>query len=189
MHSVLHMLDNPEERSNMYLRSYPPRVRFAVDAEVTNNSPPKGEKCDIPLATARPSQVSQKSKELDSKGKVLLVEDNLINQRLGKRLVEKLGYEVTTASHGREAVEAVKRERFDMCLMDCQMPVLDGFAATQEIRALEENGTLPGRLRIVALTANVTADSEEKCRASGMDAFLPKPLRLDDLEMALQQPG
>jgi len=168
-------------------------VRFAVDAEFKKNSPPKGAKSDIdiPLTTARPSQVSQKSKETgsESKGKVLLVEDNLINQRLGKRLVEKLGYEVVTASHGREAVEAVKKEHFDVCLMDCQMPILDGFAATQEIRALEESGKLSGRLRIVALTANVTADSEEKCRASGMDAFLPKPLRIDDLEMTLQQPG
>ncbi|KAH9946934.1 histidine kinase [Amylocystis lapponica] len=131
--------------------------------------------------------------EVFSEGKeranVLLVEDNMINQRLGRRLLETLGYVVITANDGQQALDAVKATSFHSCLMDCQMPVLDGFAATRLIRELERNGTLPGRLPIMALTANVTPQSEEQCRQAGMDHFLPKPLKLGDLDMALQRHG
>ncbi|KAJ3557463.1 hypothetical protein NM688_g1459 [Phlebia brevispora] len=119
--------------------------------------------------------------------KILLVEDNLINQHLGKRLLEKLGYDVETASNGQEAVDKVLQIPFHCCFMDCQMPVLDGFAATVKIRELENNGTIHRRLPIIALTANVSAESEEKCRAAGMDHFLPKPFKMNDLQAVLVQ--
>ncbi|KAI0095070.1 hypothetical protein BDY19DRAFT_902099 [Irpex rosettiformis] len=83
-----------------------------------------------------------------------------VNQRLGRRFLEQLGYEVETADN------------------DCQMPVLDGFAATTRIRELENNGTIHGRIAIIALAANVDVDSEEKCRVAGMDPFLPNPFKL-----------
>lgn len=80
-------------------------------------------------------------------------------------------------------------QRVDKCLMDCQMPVMDGFTASEKIRKLEETGALIGRLWISALTANVNHESEERCRASGMDHFLPKPLRLDGKSSVDCEPG
>jgi len=111
-----------------------------------------------------------------------------INQRLGKRLVEKLGYKVDTANNGQEAVQMASQGGYGICLMDLQMPVMDGFAATKRIRELEQDGTFLTRMRIIALSANVTHESAEKGRAVGMDNFLPKPLRLDALQTALNQP-
>lgn len=123
--------------------------------------------------------------------------DCQINQRLGCRLLEKLGYEVSTANDGQQAIDAIRQTEFVCCLMDCQMPgkiglplgvaflpltrlpVLDGFQATKRLRELEQNGGLPGRLPIIALTANVTQESEDECRAAGMDHFLPKPLKMN----------
>lgn len=124
-----------------------------------------------------------------------------VNQRLGKRLVEKLGYDVVTANNGQQAVDTVQIIQCHACLMDCQMPgistwflplcsfflyisvrvVLDGFSATRRIRRLEEDGILSSRLRIIALTANVTSESEAACLAAGMDAFLPKPLKISGM--------
>ncbi|EIN06939.1 hypothetical protein PUNSTDRAFT_135640 [Punctularia strigosozonata HHB-11173 SS5] len=120
------------------------------------------------------------------KKKVLLVEDNLINQRLGKKLLESLGYDVITANDGQQAVDTVAEETVDCCFMDCQMPVMDGFDATRRIREMEVAGTLKRHLPIVALTANVTSESEEQCRNAGMEFFMPKPLRLADLETVLR---
>jgi len=71
--------------------------------------------------------------------------------------------------------------------MDCQMPILDGFSATSKIRELENDGTIHGRLPIIALTANVSHENEVKCRAAGMDRFLPKPLRLADLQGTISE--
>ncbi|KAH8099866.1 histidine kinase [Cristinia sonorae] len=139
-----------------------------------------------PLPPRSLSTMSVDRKKRDRKTRILLVEDNMVNQHLGKRLLEKLGYEVVTASDGQQAVDAVKKTKFACCLMDCQMPVLDGFAATVKIREMEKSGTLRSRLPIVALTANVTGESEDRCRAAGMDHFLPKPLRLADLDATIR---
>ncbi|KAH9912153.1 histidine kinase [Epithele typhae] len=118
---------------------------------------------------------------------VLLVEDNPVNQRLGQRLLEKLGYVVSTANDGQQALNAVRTNEFGCCLMDCQMPVLDGFDATTKIRELERTGALSGRLPIIALTANVSPESEAQCRAVGMDYFLPKPLKMNDLDAIVRR--
>ncbi|KAH9912152.1 uncharacterized protein BXZ73DRAFT_82448 [Epithele typhae] len=126
----------------------------------------------IPLSPVQAAPVS-------ARPLVLLVEDNQINQRLGQRLLEKLGYAVATANDGQQALDAVRQTEFVCCLMDCQMPVLDGFGATRKIRELEARGTMSGRLPIIALTANVTHESEDECKAAGMDHFLPKPLKMN----------
>ncbi|MCB9915046.1 MAG: response regulator [Planctomycetes bacterium] len=114
-------------------------------------------------------------------GQVLLVEDNAINQRVAKRLLEKLGLEVRVASDGAEAVEAVLAERPDVVVMDCQMPVLDGFEATRALRKHEELRDLP----IVALTANALAGDDERCYAAGMDDYLTKPIQPERLQEVL----
>lgn len=112
--------------------------------------------------------------------KVLVAEDNLVNQRVVRGLLEKLGCAVEVVSDGRRAVEIVKRQTFDVVFMDCQMPELDGLEASRIIR--ESNLRLP----IVALTAGVMEGDRERCIDAGMNDFLSKPVRLEDLERALQ---
>lgn len=110
---------------------------------------------------------------LDGLPRVLIAEDNSVNQKLARRMVEKLGYQVETAANGREAVEAVRAEPFDLVLMDCHMPELDGYEATEEIRRLEgERGVLP----IIALTANHRGEDRQRCLDAGMNDYLSKPI-------------
>jgi two-component system, sensor histidine kinase and response regulator len=108
--------------------------------------------------------------------KVLLVEDNPVNQRVAKRILTKLGVEVTIASNGAEALERVGAADFDAVLMDCQMPVMDGFTASRRIREAEAQRGDQRRLPIIALTANVMSEDRENCIAAGMDAHLGKPI-------------
>jgi two-component system sensor histidine kinase/response regulator len=106
--------------------------------------------------------------------KVLLAEDNVVNQRVAVGMLTRRGHDVTVAANGREAVAAVERERYDVVLMDVQMPEMGGFEATQAIRARErETG---GHLRIVAMTAHVMTGDRERCLAAGMDGYLSKPI-------------
>jgi hypothetical protein len=107
--------------------------------------------------------------------KILLVEDNPVNQRVAQRTLQKLAAEVTIANNGAEALERISAIDFDAVLMDCQMPVMDGFTATQRIRELEASRG-GKRLPIIALTANVMSEDRERCIAAGMDAHLGKPI-------------
>ena len=110
---------------------------------------------------------------------ILLAEDNPVNQVVAVRLLEKRGHRVTVAANGREAVAAVRREAFDLVLMDVQMPEMDGFAATTAIRQEETDS---GRhLPIFAMTAHAMKGDAERCRMAGMDGYLPKPIRSEDL--------
>src|SRR5580692_7091794 len=107
--------------------------------------------------------------------KILLVEDNPVNQRVAQRTLQKLSAEVTIANNGAEALEQIAATAFDAVLMDCQMPVMDGFTATQRIRDSERRRGVK-RLPIIALTANVMSEDRERCIAAGMDAHLGKPI-------------
>ncbi|HMH29326.1 MAG TPA: response regulator [Steroidobacteraceae bacterium] len=107
--------------------------------------------------------------------KILLVEDNPVNQRVAQRILQNLAAEVTIANNGAEALERIAEANFDAVLMDCQMPVMDGFTATRRIRELELSSGAK-RLPIIALTANVMSEDREKCLAAGMDAHLGKPI-------------
>ncbi|HEX3913420.1 MAG TPA: PAS domain-containing protein [Steroidobacteraceae bacterium] len=107
--------------------------------------------------------------------KILLVEDNPVNQRVAQRTLQNLAAEVTIANNGAEALERIAESIFDAVLMDCQMPVMDGFTATRRIRELEINRG-GKRLPIIALTANVMSEDRENCLAAGMDAHLGKPI-------------
>jgi PAS domain S-box-containing protein len=121
----------------------------------------------------------------DSLGlRVLVAEDNPVNQKVAGKILEKLGCEVVVVSDGKQAVEAVFDKPFDLVLMDVQMPVLDGLQATRDIRA-REKGTSK-RTRIVALTANAMQGDEDRCLAAGMDGYLTKPLRAEKLQEAVQ---
>ncbi len=116
-------------------------------------------------------------------GRVLLVEDNPINQGVAKAMLLKLGLRLEVANHGAEAVDWVRSTHFDLVLMDCQMPVMDGFEATGTIRRLP--GDQGRYLPIVALTANAMQGDEQACRTAGMDGFLAKPYTLSALHATL----
>jgi len=108
--------------------------------------------------------------------RILLVEDNVVNQRVAQRVLQKLATEVTVANNGAEALERIAETVFDAVLMDCQMPVMDGFTATRRIREAEARHGHGYRLPIIALSANVMKEDREHCIAAGMDAYLAKPL-------------
>ena len=114
--------------------------------------------------------------------RVLLVEDDPLNRYLAERFLAQCGCDVVVAENGREAVDRVAREAFAIVFMDCLMPVLDGYQATREIRAL---GAAGRRLPIVALTANAMGGDREKCLAAGMDDFVSKPVKRRDLQHAV----
>jgi len=107
--------------------------------------------------------------------RVLLAEDNPVNVEVAKAMLESLGLQAEVAHNGLEALEAVRSKRFEAVLMDCQMPVMDGFAATSEIRREEQDAGRPRTLPIVAITANALQGDREACLAAGMDDYLSKP--------------
>ena len=119
-----------------------------------------------------------------SRGKILLVEDNLVNQAVALGMLQKLqGYDVVVANNGNEALDDFKQSAFDVILMDCHMPELDGFEATMEIRKIEQTSSRR-RIPIIALTANAMAQDRQDCLNAGMDDHLAKPLsRLQMQEM------
>ncbi len=108
--------------------------------------------------------------------RILLVEDNLVNQLVAQRMLQNIGADVQLAVNGQEALQRLTASTFDVVLMDCQMPVMDGFAATRAIRAIEAQRGSGRRLPIIALTANVMSEDRELCAAAGMDAHLGKPI-------------
>ncbi len=116
--------------------------------------------------------------------KLLLVEDNLVNQRVALAVLSKLGYQADLAANGAEAVAAISARSYDLVLMDCQMPVMDGFEATRRIRE-EQVGAR--RVLILAMTANAMQGDRERCLEAGMDDYIAKPVTLDALRVALQR--
>jgi CheY-like chemotaxis protein len=111
--------------------------------------------------------------------RILLVEDNRVNQKLATRLLERAGHSVLVADNGREGVGAFRREAFDLILMDVQMPEMDGLEATAAIRAAEAD--TGAHVPIIAMTAHAFAEDRARCLAAGMDAFLTKPVRVAQL--------
>jgi signal transduction histidine kinase/CheY-like chemotaxis protein/HPt (histidine-containing phosphotransfer) domain-containing protein len=116
--------------------------------------------------------------------RVLLVEDNPVNQEVARGMLATLGANVISAWHGRAGLEALRRDRFDVVLMDCHMPELDGYQTTRSFREWEARHQRP-RTPVIALTANAMRGDEQKCLASGMDAYLAKPFTLAQLAAAL----
>ena len=116
------------------------------------------------------------------KVRILLAEDNPVNQKVTIKQLERLGYRADAAANGHEVLDALRMAPYDLILMDCQMPEMDGFTATRTIRA---SSTLDSRIPIIALTANALKGDSEKCLASGMNDYLAKPVKIDDLSRML----
>jgi two-component system sensor histidine kinase/response regulator len=133
---------------------------------------PKSSESKLPLAPAKRSL------------SILLAEDNIVNQKLAVLLLERRGHSVTVAGNGNEALVALQKQSFDVCLMDIQMPELNGLETTAAIRS-RENGT-SRHLPIVAMTAHAIKGDRDICLRAGMDAYLSKPVRADELFQAIE---
>jgi signal transduction histidine kinase/CheY-like chemotaxis protein/HPt (histidine-containing phosphotransfer) domain-containing protein len=121
----------------------------------------------------------------DLRGRVLVAEDNAVNQQVAAAMLESLGVAYSLAENGLVALDRVSHEPFDLVLMDCQMPEMDGFAATAQIRSLQRDGLLRRNLPVVALTANAVEGDRERCIAAGMDDYLSKPFTREQLAATL----
>jgi two-component system, sensor histidine kinase and response regulator len=138
----------------------------------------------IPLSEGEIPKVRDAPWLADGPARVLVAEDNMVNQTLARRLLEKRGYTVTVVGDGRAALTAFSRECFDIVLMDVQMPGMDGLEATAAIRQLEQ--TAGAHVPIVAMTAHAFKGDQERCLAAGMDAYISKPIRQQELYSTIE---
>ena len=161
---ISHYLSKPIKQSELF------------DAIVTAMAehPRKPERCESTSAPIRPSERSLR---------VLLAEDNPVNQTLAMRILERLGHKVQVVNDGKEAIGRAQAEDFDLIFMDVQMPEMDGLEATMAIRAAE--ASTGKHVLIVAMTAHAMKGDREKCLGAGMDAYLSKPIRIDELKQAI----
>src|SRR6202165_2425895 len=139
-----------------------------------------------PMRKTRPDLVTRHSlRENRNHLRILLVEDNTVNQTLAVRLLEKRGHTVAVAGNGKEALVALEKQSFDLVLMDVQMPEMDGFEATAVIRANEK--TSGNHLHVIAMTAHAMVGDKERCLAAGMDDYITKPIRVEELSDLLKR--
>jgi signal transduction histidine kinase/CheY-like chemotaxis protein len=139
---------------------------------------------DPPVEETAGNRKSRAARLPEEAWRVLLVEDNVVNQKVARRLLEKLGCQVDVAENGRRAVELFEQQTYRAIFMDCQMPEMDGFKATGLIRARERNGS---HTPIIALTANAMEGDKERCLAAGMDDYLMKPVQNKELARVVEE--
>jgi CheY-like chemotaxis protein len=151
-------------------------ARFSLQKQKTNQAYLRGDTPVSPSLAVRRA-LRQKRQELQ----ILLVEDNTINQILAQRLVRKKGHTVVVANSGREALDALENGRFDLILMDIQMPEMSGLEVTAEIRRREKQRGSGEHIPIIATTASVMREDRERCFEAGMDAYIAKPIEREIL--------
>jgi CheY-like chemotaxis protein len=144
---------------------------FAAEAPKTEEVLPVQPRLDPEMASRRPLRI-------------LLAEDNAVNQKLALRLLSQMGYRADVAANGLETIRSLERQPYDVILMDVQMPEMDGLEASRQICARWPRNKRP---RIVAMTANAMQGDREKCLEAGMDDYVSKPIRVDELVRALSE--
>ena len=137
----------------------------------------------MPRARRTPAKRAAGTRD-KARARVLVAEDNPVNQRVASHMLSKLGYRCDIASNGKEAVEMLAQLPYDLVLMDCQMPEMDGYTATRSIRQRE--GADGRHTPIIAMTANAMREDRARCLDAGMDGFIPKPIALEELETAME---
>ena len=155
--------------------------KFWIDLTLEKQAPDGSQT----IVRRRPPETRKKVERSNKALRILLAEDNPINQKVVTRMLQKLGHAVDWAKHGQEAVRMAGESEYDLVLMDVQMPVMNGFDATELIRAAEATHHLP----IIALTAHSMAGDRERCLGHGMDDYLTKPIIFDELERLLETVG
>jgi CheY-like chemotaxis protein len=140
-----------------------------------------GQREPIACPQEEPAQEEPACAFQEERLRVLLAEDNTINQLLVRALVERKGWWVQVVDDGRAALEALSRETFDVVLMDVQMPVMDGYEATRSLRDLERESARPRRTPVVGLTAHALREDRQRCLEAGMDDYLAKPVEPKEL--------
>jgi len=161
--------------ANYLIKPVKPRELLQRVADALSQTTPERPR-EIPALPA--------ARSTKGRGLALVADDNLVNQKIARRFLERLGCTVISAMDGTEALRICTTEKFDLVLMDIQMPLMDGFEATRRIRALgESNAEMP----IIALTADVMPGVVDRCRESGMTEFMSKPLDVTQLRAALDR--
>jgi len=136
------------------------------------------------LALPAVAEAAPQAEGFLSTARLLVTEDNAVNQKVAVAILKKLGFTTDLANNGHEAVEMVRAKEYDLVFMDCQMPEMDGFQATRAIREMEGGGR---RVPILAMTANAMQGDRERCLEVGMDDYIPKPITIVELKGALHR--
>jgi CheY-like chemotaxis protein len=139
---------------------------------------------DLRLAQPVLRQVTEETQDVMEKIQILLVEDNVINQMVTRKSLQKFGFELTIVNNGQEALDALSKASYHLILMDCEMPVMDGFEATRRIRS---SGTPYQNIPIIAMTANAMSGDREQCLKAGMNDYVPKPFVVQDVIAIIQK--
>lgn len=139
----------------------------------------------VEQAGVRKQPQSAPVRQLPQRRRLLVVEDNVVNQQVARGRLEKMGYDVRVAEHGAAALELLQKEQFDLIFMDCQMPVLDGYQTTRRIRQDERNSST--HTPIIAMTAHALAGDREQCLKAGMDDYVAKPFKTEEIRLVLER--